>query len=228
MIILTRLYPAAGSVAGRKDRRPMFDPASNAGQILHGMLLMLAIINPVGNIPVYVSLTHHMEEHQRTRIFNLAVITASSMMILFAFLGDWLLRHLFEVTVDEFKIAGGILLFIIAARGVLESQTRYRLAPHEEQYIAIFPLAFPIITGPGSLALTVILTQRYGQLKMVVVTLLAMAITFVFVRASYPLMRMVGPFAGQVIARLLYLFLAAKAVAMVLAGFATYWNGVMS
>lgn len=202
----------------------MLDPESFSGQILHGTLLLLAIVNPIGNIPIYVSLTQHMEPRRRNRIFDLAVLTAFSMVILFASLGDWLLRHVFEVTVDEFRIAGGILLFIIAARGVLESQTRYRLSPHEENYMAIFPLAFPIIVGPGSLALTIVLAQSYGLMRMTIVTLLSMVITYAFVRASYPFMRLVGPFAGQVIARLLYLFLAAKAVAMVLTGAVNYWK----
>jgi multiple antibiotic resistance protein len=205
----------------------MFDPASFEGQILHGFLLLLAVVNPIGNIPVYVSLTQHMEPSSRARTLNRAVLTALAMTAVFALLGDWSLRNVFEVSIDEFRVAGGILLFIVAARGVLTSTPRFRAADHDDHALAVFPLAFPIIVGPGSLALTIILAMKYGRLNMVLVIVLVMGVVFIVARSSHFLMRALGPYAGQVIARLLYLFLAAKAVSMVLEGLATYWKATM-
>jgi len=152
----------------------------------------------------------------------LAVAFSLCLVIVFALIGDWSLRSPFAVTIDEFKIAGGILLFIVAVRGVMSGIGSYTDSPGDRCMMAIFPLAFPIIAGPGTLAVTIILVQSDGSIQMLTASLMTFLVVFLIARNAHPLMRLVGPYGGMIIPRLLYVFLASKAVAMVLEGTVTF------
>ena len=190
--------------------------------IANNTLLLVALINPFGNIPVYVDLTHNLEAPQRRQVIRTAVTTALALVIVFALIGDWSLKHLFDVTLYEFKIAGGILLFIVAVRGVMFGPRAIATEQEDCRMLAVFPLAFPIMTGPGTLTGTIILTQHCGPLRMVVSALGAFAIVYLVAANAHRLMKFLGQYAAMIIPRLLYIFLAAKAVAMVLDGVTTY------
>ena len=84
--------------------------------------------------------------------------------------------------------------------------------------LAVFPIAFPIMVGPGAVTMTIITTQSIGQLLMIITAVMTFAVVFLIAHNADRLMRLMGPYAGMMIARLLYIFLAAKAVAMVLDG----------
>lgn len=189
--------------------------------IVHNALLLLAIINPIGNVPLYVDLTKDMSRKERLGAFNLAWLTALILVVTFAMVGDWALRNLFDVTLDQFKIAGGIMLFIVATRGWMIDSRKSWGQLTDRSTLAVFPIAFPIIVGPGTLAMTIILAQDNGRLVMLIITLVTFLVVYVVLTTSYLLMRLIGRYAALIIPRLLYIFLAAKAVAMVLEGLQT-------
>ncbi len=193
------------------------DWAGPLGSIIHHSLLLFAVINPIGNIPVYVDLTRELEQRQRARVMNLAVVIAFSVIVVFSLIGDWSLAYLFNVNVSELEIAGGILLFIIALRGILAYGAAYQ-HPKDRVMVAVFPIAFPIMVGPGALTITIITTQAIGQVPMIFTAVGAFILVFLIARNAHRLMRLIGPYAGTMIAKLLYIFLAAKAVGMVLEG----------
>jgi len=193
------------------------DWAGPLGLVIHHSLLLFAVINPIGNLPVYVDLTRELEKPERARVLNLAVLIAFSVVVVFSLIGDWSLAYLFNVNVSELEIAGGILLFIIALRGILAYGAAYE-HPKDRVMVAVFPIAFPIMVGPGALTITIITTQAIGQIPMIFTALLAFALVFLIARNAHRLMCLIGPYAGTMIAKLLYIFLAAKAVGMVLEG----------
>ncbi|ABA90262.1 membrane protein, MarC family [Syntrophotalea carbinolica DSM 2380] len=195
--------------------------------LLHDALLLLAVINPLGNIPVYRDLTSGMDFSKRRAMIQLGVGTAAAMIIGFALLGDWSLKNLFEVTLDEFRIAGGILLFIVAVRGVMTGSLSYNLLSDDFRTRAIFPLAFPIIVGPGTLAVTIILAQNRPPLHMLAVSSVSCIIVYLIASSAHSLMRVIGGYAAMIIPRLLYIFLAAKAVALIMHGLTGYVQGLL-
>jgi multiple antibiotic resistance protein len=197
------------------------DWAGPVGLVVHHSLLLFAVINPIGNIPVYVDLTRELEKKERARVMNLAVLTALSVVVVFALIGDWSLAYLFNVNVSELEIAGGILLFIISLRGILAYHAAYE-PPKDRVMVAVFPIAFPLMVGPGALTVTIITTQAIGQVPMICTAVVAFALVFLIARNAHRLMRLIGPYAGTMIAKLLYIFLAAKAVGMVLEGVGTF------
>jgi multiple antibiotic resistance protein len=195
--------------------------------LLHDALLLLAVINPLGNIPVYRDLTTGMDPGKRRTIIRLGVGTAWAMIIGFALLGDWSLKNLFEVTLDEFRIAGGILLFIVAVRGVMTGSLSYNLLSDDFRTRAIFPLAFPIIVGPGTLAVTIILAQNRSSIHMLSVSVASCLIVYLIACSAHSLMRFIGGYAAMIIPRLLYIFLAAKAVSLTMRGLTGFLQEIL-
>jgi multiple antibiotic resistance protein len=193
------------------------DWAGPLGLIVHHSLLLFAVVNPIGNIPVYVDLTRELEKKERARVMNMAVLTALSVVVVFALVGDWSLAYLFNVNVSELEIAGGILLFIVALHGILPPGNFYP-HPKDRVMVAVFPIVFPIMVGPGALTVTIITTQVIGQLLMIFTAVVAFALVYLIAQNAHRLMRLIGPYAGTMVAKLLYIFLAAKAVGMVLDG----------
>jgi len=198
-----------------------------AAIILRNTLLLLAVVNPVGSIPLFADLTDRMETRQRTNVMNLAVLTALAIVVVFALVGNWTLVYLFNVTVTELRIAGGVLLFIVAINGVMPRQ-RTQVRADDPKMIAIFPIAFPLLVGPGAVTITIIMTQSIGHLYMTLTAIVAFAIVFVVVRNANRLSRLLGPYVGKVVARLLYVLLAAKAVSLVLTGIEEFYKHLQS
>ena len=185
--------------------------------VVRHSLLLLAVVNPIGNMPVYADLTRELERRERGHVMNLAVLTSLLVVVVFSLIGTWSLTHLFNVTLTELKIAGGVLLFIVALRGVMPRGKPYH-SPKDNRMLAVFPISFPMMVGPGAITVTIIATQSIGHVLMIITAAVTFFFVFLVARNAHLLMRLVGPYAGTIIARLLYIFLAAKAVALILAG----------
>ena len=188
-----------------------------AGLVVRHTLLLLAVVNPIGSIPIFSDLTRELEQRERGQVMNLAVLTSLLIVVVFALAGNWSLKYLFGVSVSELKIAGGLLLFIVALRGVISTGESYQNTA-DPTMLAVFPIAFPLLVGPGAITLTIITSQSIGHLLMIITAVVTFVFVFLIVRNAHLLMRLIGPYVGMIVARLLYIFLAAKAVSMVLDG----------
>jgi multiple antibiotic resistance protein len=212
---------------GILPRGGIVDWGGPLGLIVHHGLLLFAVVNPIGNIPVYADLTRELEIRERGNVMKLAVLTSLFVVTLFALIGDWSLVYLFNVNLGELEIAGGILLFIVALRGVMAQGPVYE-HPKDSRMLAVFPIAFPIMVGPGAITVTIITSGAIGQVLMVITAVVTFFFVFLVAWNADRLMRLVGPYAGMMIARLLYIFLAAKAVAMVLDGITEFVHRLSS
>lgn len=114
-------------------------------QLLHDYLVMFGMINAVGNLPIFAELTQGLQPAVRSRTFRTAVITAASIVLGFALLGNWMLRQVFEVDTAAFKIAGGILVFMVAVRGRSQGGTAKNDASEHYENLAVYPMGFPFL-----------------------------------------------------------------------------------
>jgi len=203
---------------GAVDSGAMAEWGGWLGLVIRHGLLLLAVVNPIGSIPIFADLTRELEQRERGNVMNLAVLTSLLIVVVFALIGNWSLKYLFGVTVSELKIAGGLLLFVVALRGVIPSGSPFQETAADPRMLAVFPIAFPLLVGPGAITVTIITTQAIGHILMIVTAIVTFLVVFLIVRNAHRLMHLLGPYAGLIIARLLYIFLAAKAVAMVLDG----------
>ena len=198
-------------------------------QLIKTFIIFLVVIEPVSLVPMFGALTRGGEPGYRTRMAWKSVGISAGIFIVFALAGDWLLR-LLGISVSAFKIAGGMLLFLLAVDMVLARESGLRSTTVREQDearyredISVFPMAFPLITGPGTLATLLLLTAETTDLVgfslVLGMGLLALAVTLVLLLLTRPLMRVLGVTAGTVISRLLGVVLAALAVQYVVDGF---------
>ncbi len=193
---------------------------------LKAFLTFLFIIDPVGLVPVFLSLAGSRPAPEQRRIARKAVLVAAGLVASFGIGGGWLLHHL-SISMHAFRAAGGILLFLIAVDMVLAQHERETEEEEREarsrQDISVFPLAIPMISGPGTLATTMILAAEAGGLGLGLAVVLMMGgavllLAYVALRLASPIGRALGQTGVNVVTRVLGVLLAALAVQYVADG----------
>jgi multiple antibiotic resistance protein len=191
-------------------------------------ITLFVVIDPPGCAPIYASLTHGANAAQRRSMAVRAVFVAGLILVIFALFGEQLLGAL-HIELDSFRIAGGIMLFVIALDMVFEKRTQRReeraqkiIDTPETEDVSIFPMAMPMIAGPGSIASIMLLVSQNDGLDRALVVLGALGavlvVTLVALIAAGPLMRVLGEKTEAVITRLLGVLLAALAAQFVIDG----------
>ena len=194
---------------------------------ISSFITFFVVIDPPGCAPIYAGLSAGASATQRRAMAVRAVAVASLILLVFALFGEKLLKGL-GIDLASFRIAGGIMLFLIALEMVFEKRTQRRedraasVTAEEAEDVSIFPMAMPMIAGPGSIASVMLLMARNDGLQQSLVVLgalgLVLALTLVALMAAGPLMRMLGHKIEVVITRLLGVLLAALAVQFVIDG----------
>jgi multiple antibiotic resistance protein len=197
-------------------------------ELLKFLVLFFVVVEPISLVPLFAGLTSGADEAYRRRMALKAVIISGIVLLLFAVGGAWFLRMM-GISIDAFRIAGGVMLFLIALEMVFarESGTRTTSEEFDESRkradIAVFPLAFPFIAGPGSLAI-VLLTFGAARddlllsLGLAGVVVLVLAITYILMRLTPLVMRGMGVTGANVVNRLSGVVLAALAVQFIVDG----------
>src|ERR1700749_612248 len=198
-------------------------------KVLNMFVVLLVVIDPVGVTPVFGALTRGGGALHRRRMAFKGTALAASILLVFAFIGDWLLPTR-GTPLPAFKIAGGILLFLIALDMVFARQSGGRSttgseeeeARHKED-ISVFPLAFPLIAGPGALTTILLMVgeSRGNPLQfaaMIGVLLAILALTLACLLIAGHLMKFLGETGANVMDRLFGVILAALAGQVVIDG----------
>ena len=192
------------------------------------LITFFVVIDPPGCAPIYAGLTKGASAAHRRAMAIRSVLVASAILFVFALFGEDLLRAL-GISLASFRIAGGIMLFLIALEMVFEKRTQRRedraakvAETPEVEDVSIFPMAMPMIAGPGSIASVMLLMSRNDGLERSLVVLAALAtilaLTLLALLAAGPIMRVLGVKIEAVITRLLGVLLAALAVQFVIDG----------
>lgn len=195
---------------------------------ISAFVTLFVVIDPPGCAPIYASLTRGVGAQHRRSMALRAVLIAAIILLIFALWGKQLL-HTLGIELNSFRIAGGIMLFMIALDMVFEKRTQRRedraqkiIDSPEVEDVSVFPMAMPMIAGPGSIASVMLLMSRADGLEASVVILGALAtillLTLVALLAAGPIMRILGVKIEAVITRLLGVLLAALAVQFVIDG----------
>ena len=191
-------------------------------------ITLFVVIDPPGCAPIYASMTTGANAQQRRSMAIRAVIVAGGILLVFAMFGEALLSAL-HIELNSFRIAGGIMLFLIALDMVFEKRTERReqraqkvIETPEIEDVSIFPMAMPMIAGPGSIASVMLLVSQNTGLDRALTILAALVavllLTLVALLTAGPLMKLLGAKAEAVITRLLGVLLAALAAQFVIDG----------
>jgi multiple antibiotic resistance protein len=196
------------------------------GLALKAFLTLLVVIDPIGVVPFFVSFAGRRTPAELAAIAQRAVLVAGGVLASFALGGAWLLATL-GISIEAFRIAGGVLLFRISVGMVLahrERETKEEEAEAQERLdISVFPLAIPMIAGPGALASVMILAGEARSHPVGLAVVLAMAAVVLFLcylslRLAATLGRILGQTGVNVVTRVLGILLAALAVQYVADG----------
>jgi multiple antibiotic resistance protein len=189
---------------------------------------LFVVIDPPGCAPIFASLTTGATAAHRRAMALRSIAVAGAILLVFALFGEAFLRAL-GISLDAFRIAGGIMLFLIALEMVFEKRQERRENRAEDvkaqpahDDISIFPMGIPMIAGPGSIASAMLLTSRAEGLEQGVVVLAALALVLILTLLALllagPLMKLLGYRLEAMITRILGVILAALAVQFVIDG----------
>ena len=185
---------------------------------------LLAITNPFGNLPVFISMTDDLNDHQREKLFRSVVFTAILIVLIFMLAGTVIMEKFFQVDLAELRIAGGILLIAMGTRNLLLPQeNREHSIPGsssaaDEIHGRIIPMAFPMLVGPGTLSTVIIIKIENGLLITVGSIFAAFTIiTLLFSRTRF-IEKLLGKLALHVLSRIMQVFIMAIGAKMLVAG----------
>jgi multiple antibiotic resistance protein len=185
--------------------------ASFFEKFLQAFIPLFVAIDPIGIAAIFLGLGQGMAPAQRQRIARQATVTGGAVALLFLFLGANIFKAL-GISVSDFQIAGGCILFILAARELLHSAAEREKMPAD---FGVVPLGMPLIAGPAMITTLIISAQTVGvgvALAALVVNLLLTVLAFAF---SDELARLIRPTGMRALSKIISMLLAAIAVSMI-------------
>jgi multiple antibiotic resistance protein len=196
--------------------------------LVSAFVTLFVVVDPIGLVPSFIAVTHGLPVRAQRKVALRASLIAAVILAGSALIGDWLLRTL-SITLPAFRIAGGLLLFSIASEMVFgvrvarQSQQAEEAIEERVRNIAAFPLAIPLMAGPGAITATLLLAGRSGSAPdrlalLLGVIALVLAICFMVFMLAARIARLIGITGNVVLSRLLGVLLAALAVQYVIDG----------
>lgn len=200
--------------------------------LISAFVTLFVVIDPIGLTPVFIALTPGMTAQQRRAIAIRATLIAAGLLFLFAFLGEQVLGFI-GISMPAFRIAGGILLFLTALDMLFERRTKRREGQADAEDMpdpSVFPMAIPLIAGPGAIASIILLTGEaegaVGMASVLLVMVAVLALAFLFFLSANLIERVLGKTGIVVVTRLLGMLLAALSVQFVLDGIRGFGMGL--
>jgi multiple antibiotic resistance protein len=205
---------------------------------LSAFVTLFVVLDPPGCAPIYAGLTTGASPAQKRSMAVRACLIAGIILLVFALFGEELLAAL-HIELDAFRIAGGVMLFLIALDMVFEKRTQRREQRAEKvmaqsnqgpevEDVSVFPMAMPMLAGPGAIASIMLLeggaVGLQGSLVVLAALLVVLFLTLLALLAAGPLMKLVGARVEAVVTRLLGVLLAALAAQYVIDGLRGSFN----
>lgn len=193
-------------------------------EMLNTILIIIAVIDPLGSIPVYLEATKQFDKKHKRKIAINASITAFLVLLFFIVVGQVILEGM-DVTLEAFQISGGVILFLFAltmifGEGKPESEKHLI---KDYKHVTVFPVAVPSIASPGAIMAVVLLTDNHlytltQQLTTTLMLLIVIVLTCILLLASNMIQRRVGESGIIVISKVMGLILASYAAQSILSG----------
>jgi len=174
-------------------------------------------VDAIGNIPIFLSLVENSSKHQKRKIILDAVTTATAVAIIFVALGKWVFS-LLGITIPDFQIAGGALLFVISVRLLLPGARKDSLTASHDKDMGVVPLGTPLITGPAVLATSLMMMDTFGALATSLSLILNMFFVWITLIKADAILKVFGPSGTRAFSKIMYILLAAIAVMMIRRG----------
>ncbi len=197
-------------------------------QLLAGIVTLFVILDPIGALPFFQAFTVSLSSKQRRILARKSVLIATGLLLVFAYLGYFILT-LLGIGINDFEIAGGLLLLIFALRDALSSEplgatetssAKEKVTSHSLETLAVIPIATPLLAGPGSLTTVMLLARSsgYGVIIASVAILVDCGLAFTAFRTSERLNKWIGPSGLLIIGKVMDILMAAIAISYLFHG----------
>ena len=204
--------------------------------LLAAFVTLLVVIDPPGAVPIFAGLTGGLDTAARRRVAVNGTLIATGILVAFA-LGGEILLHLLGIGLPAFRIAGGILLLLLSVEMVMAKHSGLRATTSDEEAegshradITVFPLAIPLIAGPGAMTSIVLLMGRApdlpGKAMILGILVAVLVLMLICLLLTGPVMKLLGVTGINVISRVAGIILAALAVQFIVDGIQAAWPGL--
>lgn len=183
--------------------------------LVKAFIMLFVIMDPSGNIPIFMALTKGMSERGRKKELNYAVLVATILLLLFAFLGKIIL-YVLGITTDSFMIAGGILLLFFSL-DLLRGEHKYVASEESGAGVGAVPLGTPLLAGPGAITAVMVIIQSYekfitGAFVVLFAIFSAIIATRLVLGQSERIYQILGKVGSEVLSRVMGIIVAAIAI----------------
>jgi multiple antibiotic resistance protein len=185
--------------------------------LVYATTLLFFIFDPFASLPIFITLTKSFNDEDKMKSANKAVLVAGILFVIFVFIGKELLG-VFGVTTPSFRMAGGIVLLLMA----IEIIFGIGIMHQGEQNVAWVIVASPILTGPGVITTAIILTTNYGYITPLFAGVISLVITWGLLRNAATMVRLVGNNVIDIFSKVIGLFIAAMGIEYVMKGAIDY------
>jgi multiple antibiotic resistance protein len=171
---------------------------------------IFAIVNPIGNLPIFVGLIENLSTRERRRVLRYAGVVALAIICTMAMIGQYLLEGVFHISMSEFMFGGGLILIVIGIRGILAPQpSRHDEGEVDDVRIAISPMASPLLVGPGSIVTVMLIVNRHSVLYGLASCLVAFLFVILILNYADVAFRLMGRVGALAISRIMQIFIVA-------------------
>lgn len=194
---------------------------------LNAFLALFAILNPLGNMAIFADFTEDLSRRDRFRVFNVAAFTGLVTLLVMSLAGSWIMTAIFQIEIDEFRIAGGIILTVLSVRYIVFPPAREAAGQRNQESVmqmGVVPMAVPLLVGPGSIVTGILILDRDGVLVSVTATFVVFLVVWGLLQISPAINRLIGTVGRLVIGRVLWIFIGAIGISFLTTGISGVFN----
>lgn len=182
--------------------------------IIQSALLLFIVMDPLGNVPIFYTVTRGIRKNRKMKTIQSAIITAFIVLTVFAVAGIGILNY-FNVSFESFLIAGGALLFFIGFQMVMgKIKTQF----NKSENFGVVPLGVPLIAGPGAITMIIIISQTQGAFAAFIAILIAMVLMELVLAYCENIVKYIGTKSSETLTRIMGIILAVIAVQLIVNG----------
>ena len=201
-------------------------------EIINKIFFLIAVIDPLGSVPVYLEATKHFDQIHKRKIAIRASLVSFAILLFFILVGQLILEGM-EISLHAFQISGGVILFLFALTMIF-GESKPELEKHlitDYKHVTIFPVAIPSIASPGAIMAVVIMTDNHiytieEQAITTLLVLLVVILTMILLLAANVVQRNIGEYGIIVISKIMGLILASFAVQSILSGLKDFFVNI--
>ncbi|AQT67268.1 inner membrane protein [Anaerohalosphaera lusitana] len=195
---------------------------------LEALVALFAIVDPIGNIPMFLHVADNVPEGQEAKAFNTAVLVGLTVLLVFAFAGKAILNHVFHIELAALQVAGGLLLIITAVDhlifGILKKGVAINKSAVSATELGCVPLACPLLAGPGAMVTSLTMLEKHGPLAVIPAIVTIFLGLWLLLRFLEPVHRFLGDLVSTAFSKIMLVFISAIGVHMMITGLKAYFT----